>query len=102
MAILDIHHILPIKVLEDSAECGVSVINIYCCEPLLLRFGCMTPPFCNGQVEQMEVKKIDFVLRVLHQTFPTATTGARLCWHCAFTVFPSDSASQLRPTAAAK
>lgn len=69
---LDIHHILRIRVLEDSAECGVFVINIYCGEPLLLRFWCQKAPFRNSQVEQMEVTsqaeaEVDFVLRALHR-----------------------------------
>lgn len=69
----DTHHILRIKVLEDSAECGVFVINVYCGEPLLLRFWCRKPPFRNGQVEQMDANwqaasaEMDFVLRVLHR-----------------------------------
>lgn len=72
MAMLDIHHILRIKVLEDSAECGVFVISIYCGEPLLLQFWCRKPPFRNGQVEQMDaisrgVAEMDFVLRALHR-----------------------------------
>lgn len=69
---LDIYHILRIKVLEDSAECGVFVINVYCGEPLLLRFWCRKPPFRNGQVEQTDVSsqavaQMDFVLRALHR-----------------------------------
>lgn len=102
MAILDIHHILPIKVLEDSAECGVSVINIYCCEPLLLQFGCMKPPFCNGRVEQMEVKKCILFSGYCTRPSQQLLLGPALCWQRAFMVFPSDSASQLWPTAAAK
>lgn len=72
MAMLDIHHVLRIKVLEDSAECGVFVINVYCGEPLLLQFWCRKPPFRNGQVEQMDASshreaEMDFVLRALHR-----------------------------------
>ncbi|KAI9516694.1 hypothetical protein NQZ68_013751 [Dissostichus eleginoides] len=72
MAMLDIRHILRIKVLEDSAECGVFVINVCCGEPLLLRFWCRKPPFRNGQVEQTEVnsqtmEELNFVLRALHR-----------------------------------
>lgn len=72
MAMLDICHILRIKVLEDSAECGVFVIKVFCGEPLLLRFWCRKPPFCNGQVEQTDmnsptVAEVDFVLRALHR-----------------------------------
>lgn len=69
---LDIHHILSISVLEDSAECGVFVINVYCGEPLLLQFWCRKPAFCNSQVEQTEVRQqstaeLDFVLRVVNR-----------------------------------
>lgn len=72
MAMLDIHHILRIKVLKDSAECGVFVVSVCCGEPLLLRFWCSKPPFRNGQVEQMEVNlqdaaEMNFVLRALHR-----------------------------------
>lgn len=72
MAMLQIHHILRIRVLEDSAECGVFVVNIYCGEPLLLRFWCVKPAFRNGQVEQMDANaqtaaQMDFVLRVTHR-----------------------------------
>lgn len=64
--------ILRIKVLEDSAECGVFVISVCCGEPLLLRFWCRKPPFQNGQVEQTDVNsqavtEMDFVLRALHR-----------------------------------
>lgn len=69
---LDIHHILRIQVLGDSAECGVFVIKVYCGEPLLLQFWCRKPPFLNGQVEQTDVNwhaaaEMDFVLRALHR-----------------------------------
>lgn len=69
---LDIRHILRIKVLEDSSECGVFVISVCCGEPLLLQFWCRKPPFRNGQVEQTDVSlqtavKVDFVLRALHR-----------------------------------
>ena len=69
---LDSHHILRIKVLEDSAECGVFVISVYCEEPLLLQFWCTKPPFRSAHVEQMDVRsqavaEMDFVLRVLHR-----------------------------------
>ncbi|KAK5849905.1 hypothetical protein PBY51_014202 [Eleginops maclovinus] len=72
MAMLDNRHILRIKVLEDSAESGVFVINVYCGEPLLLRFWGRKPPFRNGQVEQTEVnsqtdEELNFVLRALHR-----------------------------------
>lgn len=72
MAMLDIHHILCIRVLEDSAECGVFVINIYCDEPLLLQHWCRKTAFRNGQVEQTDVNlqkvaEMDFVLRVLQR-----------------------------------
>lgn len=72
MAMLDIHHILRIRVLEDSAECGVFVINVFCGEPLLLQFWCRKPAFRNGQVEQTDVNsqavaKMDFVLQALHR-----------------------------------
>lgn len=92
MAILDIHHILPIKVLEDSAECGVSVINIYCCEPLLLRFGCMTPPFCNGQVEQMEVKKL-----ILFSGYCTRPSQQLLLGPACVGIVPSRSSLRIPP-----
>lgn len=69
---LDIHHLLRIKVLEDSAECGVFVIHAYCGEPLLLQFWCRKPLFRNSQVEQTDVNLqtavgMDFVLRALHR-----------------------------------
>lgn len=72
MAMLDSRRILRIKVLEDSAECGVFVISVYCGEPLLLRFWYTKPPFRSGHVEQMDVRsqavaEMDFVLRVLHR-----------------------------------
>lgn len=72
MAMLDIHHILRIKVLEDSAECGVFVISVYCGEPLLLRFWRRKPLFRNGQVEQTDVNsravaELHFVLRALNR-----------------------------------
>lgn len=65
-------HILCIRVLEDSAECGVFVINVYCDEPLLLQHWCRKTAFRNGQVEQTDVNlqkaaEIDFVLRALHR-----------------------------------
>lgn len=69
---LEIHHVLRIRVLEDSAECGVFVVNVYCGEPLLLRFWRAKPAFRNGEVEQMDVnartgEQMDFVLRVTHR-----------------------------------
>ncbi len=69
---LDIYHILRIKVLEDSAECGVFVVSVYCGEPFLLQFWCTKPPFRSAQVEQMGVSlqaaaEMRFVLRVLHR-----------------------------------
>ncbi|KAK9527563.1 hypothetical protein VZT92_014114 [Zoarces viviparus] len=72
MAMPDIGHILRIKVLEDSAEGGVFVINVCCGEPLLLQFWRGKPPFRNGQVEQTDVSwraaaEVDFVLRALHR-----------------------------------
>lgn len=72
MAMLGIHHILSIRVLEDSAECGLFVINVYCGEPLLLQFWSRKAPYHNGQVEQMDVMsqsatEMYFVLRVLHR-----------------------------------
>ncbi|MEQ2279494.1 hypothetical protein AMECASPLE_010092 [Ameca splendens] len=65
-------HILCIRVLEDSAECGVFVVNVYCGEPLLLRFWSTKPAFRSVQVEQMGVSyktsmKMDFVLRVVRR-----------------------------------
>lgn len=72
MAALDIRHVLRIKVLEVSPECGVFVVNVRCGEPLLLRFWRGKPPSRNGQVEQTEVSpraatEMDFVLRALHR-----------------------------------
>lgn len=73
MEMPDIHRILRIKVLEDSAECGVFVINVCCGEPLLLRFWGKKPPFRNSQVEQTDVYsqgapgEVDFILRALHR-----------------------------------
>lgn len=67
---LDIHHILCIRVQEDSEESGFFVINVYCGEPLLLRFWRRKPAFRNGQVELTDVNpqtaaEMDFVLRVI-------------------------------------
>lgn len=72
MAMLDIHHILCIRVLEDSAESGIFAISVFCGEPLLLQFWCRKPPFHNEQVEQMDVRyqtqaEMNFVLRALHR-----------------------------------
>lgn len=69
MAMVDIHRILCIRVLEDSAECGVFVVSVFCGEPLLLQFWSRKPAFHNGAVEQTEVNlqteaEIAFVLRV--------------------------------------
>lgn len=68
----DRRHILCIRVLEDSAKCGVIVIKVHCSEPLLLRHWSMKPAFCNGEVEQTDAKlrvapRMDFVLRVLRR-----------------------------------
>lgn len=72
MAIRDVRHILRIRVLEESAECGVFIIRVLCGEPLLLQFWCRKPPFCNGQVEQTGVSfrtltEVRFVLRASHR-----------------------------------
>lgn len=41
-----------------------------------------------------------FVCYIVHQTCQTATTGDRLCSHCASMPFPSVSGSRFRPTVA--
>lgn len=69
---LDIHHILRFRVLEDSAVCGIFVINVCCGDPLLLRLWCKKHAFRNSQVEQTDVRsldatEVDFVLRALHR-----------------------------------
>lgn len=69
MAIRDI---LRIRVLEESAECGVFLVKVQCNEPQLTQFWCSKPPFCNGQVEQADVNlesmtDIQFVLRATNR-----------------------------------
>lgn len=63
-------NVLCIRVLEDSAESGVFVVNVCCGEPLLLRFWSTKPMFCNAQVEQTGVSyktptQMYFPLRVV-------------------------------------